>query len=133
MARSLALLVLVTALTAVSCGFSTPPATPVPIPTLVPLPPGAPVANLAISRNMHQSVEVSVGTTIIWTNEDSIQHTSIHTPTERGVEIEWNSKRLPSDTKFQHTFNNVGTFRYVCTIHTTTMKATITVVEASGS
>ena len=133
MARSLTLIALVTALIAVACGFATPAATPVPLPTLVPLPPGAPVTNLDISRNTHKTVEIEVGTTIIWTNQDFIQHTSTHTPTERGVEVEWTSGRLPSDAKFQHTFNKVGTFRYVCTIHPTTMQATITIVEASGS
>jgi plastocyanin len=58
-----------------------------------------------------QTLTVSVGTTVTWTNSDDIPHTSVST---EGV---FKSKVLDTDEKFSYTFTKVGTYPYYCTIH----------------
>ena len=66
-------------------------------------------------------VTVSAGTTVTWTNaEDGIAHT---TTSDDDV---WASGTLNSGDTFSHTFDEPGTFTYLCTIHPF-MKASITV------
>ena len=54
---------------------------------------------------------VPVGTTVTWTNDDSI----IHTVTE--VNGSFDSGVIQPDTTWQYTFNTKGTTNYFCTIH----------------
>jgi plastocyanin len=54
---------------------------------------------------------VSPGTTVTWTNTDSIAHTS--TSDAPG----WNSGTLASRQQFSFTFSTSGTFQYHCAIH----------------
>jgi plastocyanin len=56
-------------------------------------------------------LDVSVGTTVTWTNNDSTAHTT--TSDEAG----WNSGTLQPRAQFSTTFANAGTFRYHCAIH----------------
>ena len=58
-----------------------------------------------------QTLTVSVGTTVAWTNSDDIPHTSVSTD---GV---FKSKVLDTDEKFSYTFTKAGTYPYYCTIH----------------
>jgi plastocyanin len=58
-----------------------------------------------------QTLTVSVGTAVTWTNSDDIPHTSVST---EGV---FKSKVLDTDEKFSYTFTKVGTYPYYCTIH----------------
>jgi plastocyanin len=58
-----------------------------------------------------QTLTVSVGTTVTWTNSDDIPHTSVSTD---GV---FKSKVLDTDEKFSYTFTKAGTYPYYCTIH----------------
>jgi plastocyanin len=61
-----------------------------------------------------------VGTTVTWTNTDSVEHTS----TSDGAG--WNSGVVPPRGQFSTTFSNAGTFSYHCAIHPG-MVGTITV------
>src|SRR5215831_17354709 len=54
---------------------------------------------------------VSVGTTVTWTNNDSIAHNSV---SNTGV---WNSGTLNPGQSFQFRFATAGTFPYTCTFH----------------
>jgi plastocyanin len=58
-----------------------------------------------------ESVEVPVGTTVTWTNDGDV----IHTTTSRdGL---WDSAIMnPGDT-FSYTFDETGTYEYLCTLH----------------
>lgn len=56
-------------------------------------------------------VEVSPGTKIIWTNQDSDPHTVDST---KNV---WNSEALDTDGTFARVFKATGTFPYYCSIH----------------
>ena len=54
---------------------------------------------------------VAAGTTVAWTNNDSIAHTSTANAGQ------WNSGTInPGDT-FRFTFSTPGTYTYHCTIH----------------
>lgn len=66
------------------------------------------------------SYTVSAGTTIVWTNKESMIHTVTST------EGKFNSGDISKDQTFSFTFNTIGTYQYVCLYHSD-MKATIIV------
>jgi plastocyanin len=108
---------LLAAASACSGGYSSPsgPTPPSPSPTpsgptsVVSIPTGAQaLTNTAFSPDL---ADVTVGTTITWTNTDSVPHTS--TADEAG----WNSGTVEPGKSFSFTFGTAGTFRYHCAIH----------------
>ena len=68
----------------------------------------------------HSDLTVNVGTTVTWTNQDNVSHTST------SDDPLWNSGRLASGKSFSFTFTVPGTHSYHCDIHPS-MMATITV------
>ena len=58
-----------------------------------------------------QTLTVSVGTTVVWTNRDDIPHTVVST---EGV---FKSKVRDTDEKFSYTFTKAGTYPYFCSVH----------------
>jgi plastocyanin len=74
---------------------------------------------------MPASMTVPVGTTVTWSNRDSVAHT---TTSDTGA---WDSGTLNPHASFQHTFNTPGTFTYHCMIHPY-MHGTI-VVQGAGT
>jgi plastocyanin len=116
------------ALLAAACGSSDSTTSPTPTPTPAPvtagsgtpitIPTGAQtLGNRAFSPD---AVDVAVGTTVTWTNTDSITHTS----TSNGAG--WDSGAIAPRAQFSFTFQNAGTFPYHCAIHPG-MVGTITV------
>src|SRR5579885_801236 len=74
-------------------------------------------------------VQITVGTTVTWTNTDSIQHTSTSDPDD--TTDPWDSGQIsPNGGTFSHTFNTPGTFHYHCSNHPT-MTGTVEVTGAS--
>lgn len=69
---------------------------------------------------MPADLEVEVGTTVRWTNNDAAPHTST---SDGGV---WNSGTLSQGETFQYTFEAEGEYPYHCDIHPA-MTATVTV------
>jgi plastocyanin len=65
-------------------------------------------------------LEVSRGTRIIWTNQDSDPHT---VSSSKGI---WSSEALDTDGTFARAFTKDGTFPYYCKIHPF-MQATVIV------
>jgi glucose/arabinose dehydrogenase/plastocyanin len=66
---------------------------------------------------MPPTVTIQVGDTVMWTNMDSIAHTTTsgaNPPTSDGL---WNSGALGSHQTFSHTFTQAGTFPYFCEFH----------------
>jgi plastocyanin len=55
--------------------------------------------------------QVSVGTTVVWTNNDDIPHTVVD------ADHKWKSSALDTGDKFSHTFTEPGTFEYFCSLH----------------
>jgi plastocyanin len=104
---------------AVACGNdnSTPPTIPSPTPT--PAPGGATSAVTiqagaeALGNRACAPAELTVdlGTTIAWTNNDSVAHTS--TSDAPG----WNSGIIAPRATYSATFQTAGTFPYHCSIH----------------
>jgi plastocyanin len=101
------------------CKTTTPAATPTPTPLVTPTTtpattPTAGLANVEISgfAFVPSTLTVSVGTTVTWTNKDSVTHTVTSNDNL------FNSGNLANGATFQHTFNQKGTFQYHCSIHT---------------
>jgi len=66
------------------------------------------------------SITVSKGTTITWTNKESM----IHTVTSDS--LFFNSGDMNKNITFSYTFNTAGTYKYRCIYHSN-MKGTVTV------
>ena len=57
------------------------------------------------------SLDIGIGTTVTWTNEDSTQHTAT------AGDGSFDSGALAQGDTFSQTFDTAGTFDYVCKIH----------------
>jgi len=66
------------------------------------------------------SLEVAVGTTVTWTNDDSTGHTVSQ------VGGGFDSGKIDPGATFSHTFDTAGTYDYFCQFHAN-MKATVIV------
>jgi plastocyanin len=99
-------LVLLFALILTGCGGSTTTPTPTQTPVS-----GQASVNMAGSAFIPQTLRVTVGTTVTWTNNDSITHT---VTSNTGL---FESGNMAKGATFSHTFNQKGTFDYHCTIH----------------
>lgn len=104
---------------AIACGggYSAPSSTPSPSPTpasggsssSVSIPVGASaLGNRAFAPD---DLDIPAGTTVTWTNADSVAHTS--TSDAAG----WNSGIVAPGGQFSVAFQAAGTFSYHCTIH----------------
>jgi plastocyanin len=69
---------------------------------------------------------IPVGTTVVWTNQDTAPHTAT---SDTGA---WDSGTLMTGKAFSFTFSQAGTFAYHCNIHPT-MHGTVTVMGAGGA
>jgi plastocyanin len=72
------------------------------------------------------TINVNVGDSVTWTNQDSAAHTV--TSDTAGV---FGSGQLAQGQSFSHTFTQAGTFTYHCAIHPT-MTGSVVVAAASG-
>ena len=75
------------------------------------------IKNTAFTPN---SLQVAVGTTVTWVNNDTVQHT-VTSDTKL-----FDSGPLDPGGKFTYTFTQAGTFAFHCSIHSS-MTGTITV------
>ena len=96
-----------------ACGSSSSPSSPSPAPPSgannVSIPVSA--STLGTSAYAPNPFTVSAGTTVTWTNNDSIPHTST---SNSGA---WDSGSIAAGGHFSFTFQTKGTFTYHCTIH----------------
>jgi plastocyanin len=114
----------------VSCGAATTPnpvQTPVPpllAATNTPAPGGTGTVDVTIKNFAFDppTITVKVGTTVVWTNQDSANH-SITSDT--GI---WDSGGIAQGGTYTRVFDTLGTFTYKCGIHPT-MKGTIIVTS----
>jgi plastocyanin len=81
---------------------------PTPVATTANLPLTVTVENIDFAFYPAEVV-IARGGTVTWKQQDSIQHTV----TGAGFD----SGKLTQGQTFSHTFNEVGTYEYVCTIH----------------
>ncbi len=65
-----------------------------------------------------ETLTVSKGSTVTWTNGDSTLHTVTSGSAESGNSgTEFDSSYLAAGKTFQHPFSTSGTFDYYCTLH----------------
>jgi plastocyanin len=64
---------------------------------------------------------IKIGTTVKWTNQDSVSHSVT------ADDNSWGSGDLKQGDSFSFTFSQAGIFAYHCSVHSS-MKATVTVV-----
>ncbi len=72
---------------------------------------------------------IPVGTTVVWTNQDSAPHTATSDP---GSAFVFDTGMLKTGQSGKITFTMVGTFTYFCTVHPN-MHGTVTVTAAGAS
>jgi plastocyanin len=63
------------------------------------------------------NLEVRAGTTVVWINDDNIQHTIVSQDDRGNVILLFNSKALKTGERFAHKFDEAGVYHYFCTIH----------------
>ncbi|MEM2785280.1 MAG: plastocyanin/azurin family copper-binding protein [Candidatus Nitrosotenuis sp.] len=63
------------------------------------------------------NLEIMKGTTVIWINDDNIEHTIVSQDEKGNVIPLFNSKALDTGERFVHKFNESGVYHYFCTIH----------------
>lgn len=63
------------------------------------------------------SLEVSRQTTVVWINDDNIEHTVVSQDAEGNVIPLFNSKGLKTGERFIHKFDESGVYHYFCSIH----------------
>lgn len=66
------------------------------------------IADFAFSP---QTIEIPVGTTVTWTNNDVTQHTAT------AKDGTWDSGILGQGDTFSFTFDTAGTYDYICSLH----------------
>jgi plastocyanin len=93
-----------------------------------PAPTAAADVSVAISNFafVPPAVTIPAGTTVVWTNNDSVSHT---VTSDTGI---WDSGSLEKSGSFRYTFTTPGTFAYHCIPHPY-MTASITVTAAGGA
>ena len=71
------------------------------------------------------TVKVKVGSTIVWTNYDPVEHNV----TSQSGPDRFSSKNFGEGQSFRVTLTKPGVIHYLCTIHPTSMNGTIEVVR----
>ena len=82
--------------------------------------------DLDIKGFTHGSITVPVGTTVVWTNRDSVGHTTT-SGTPDDPTGPWDSPRVPQGNTFSFTFAEEGIYQYFCRLHPSSLQAVITV------
>jgi plastocyanin len=62
-------------------------------------------------------ITVAPGTTVSWINDDSAAHTVTSGTVNAGLTGVFDSGIFQSDSVFEFTFNEAGTFDYFCMVH----------------
>jgi plastocyanin len=62
-------------------------------------------------------IEVLLGTTVTWTNQDNVPHSVIVAPVVISAANMGESRLLSPGQSFSYTFTSDGTFKYACTEH----------------
>lgn len=76
---------------------------------------GADGVEIAISRSLYlpSPLEVAVGTTVTWINEDELPHTATATTPD----VPFDSAYMALGDRFSYTFDEPGEFPYFCVFH----------------
>ena len=63
------------------------------------------------------NAQVTVGTTVVWVNDDAVLHTIQSQDEEGNIIGLFNSAPLKTGERFAHTFDEPGIYNYYCTLH----------------
>ena len=63
------------------------------------------------------TVEISVGDTVQWTNDDTAAHTVTSGSSTDGPDGVFDSSLFMAGTTFEHTFDEAGEYQYFCMVH----------------
>ena len=101
----------------------------------VSMPNGAAVLNFSPDSI---TVVMGVNNTVQWTNQDSVQHTVVVCPVGGGqlcspTAAVASSSILSHGDTFEVTLNGTGVYHYYCSIHSATMRGSISVVAGNSS
>ncbi len=72
------------------------------------------------------TLNIPVGTTVTWVNQDSIAHTVTSADTSNS-KILFNSGSIGMHETFNHTFDSSGIYHYYCRIHSKRMNGIVIV------
>ncbi len=72
---------------------------------------------------------IKKGTTVTWTNEDTIKHNVVASDPSNTGGLPAANPLLEKGSTYSFTFNEVGSFNYLCMPHASFMKGTIEVTE----
>lgn len=72
-------------------------------------------------------IQVVLGTTVTWTNQDNVPHTVTFSPVVISSSDSWESGLLYPGQSFSYTFTSRGTFQYSCQEHPFSMSGTVIV------
>jgi plastocyanin len=64
-----------------------------------------------------QEIQIKTGTTIVWTNADSVSHTVTSGDPSAGPSGAFDSDLIKPTKTFEHRFDSVGTTPYFCSVH----------------
>jgi len=89
-------------------------------------------------KPVNVTVVMGVNNSIMWTNQDTVQHTVVVCPVGGGQicspsEAVASSTFLSHGDTYQVTLNATGVYHFFCSIHPATMRGTIVVVAGSNS
>jgi plastocyanin len=99
------------------------------------MPNGAAVVNFSPDSI---TVVMGVNNTVQWTNQDSVQHTVVVCPVGGGALCSpslavASSSILSHGDTFEVTLNETGVYHFYCSIHSATMRGTVTVMGGDSS
>ena len=61
--------------------------------------------------------KIALGSTITWTNDDTLPHTVTSGNSEKGPDGIFDSGIMNADKSFSHTFDKAGVSKYYCAVH----------------
>ena len=88
-----------------------------PIISKVSIPDGAAIQQIGQQYFDSEFITVSVGTTVVWSNDDSTIHTVTSGSPESGPTGLFDSSILDAGATFEYTFNSAETVDYYCIVH----------------
>lgn len=75
------------------------------------------------------NIKVKKGTTVTWTNEDTVAHNVVAADATNTGGLPTSSATFGRGGTFSMTFKNTGTFKYLCVPHKEFMKGAVQVVD----
>ena len=72
-------------------------------------------------------IQVVLGSTVTWTNQDDVPHNVTLSPVVISSSDNWESRLLYPGQSFSYTFTSSGTFQYHCQEHPFSMSGTVIV------